>query len=187
MSSGQRIRTPQPLAGASGGKTVRPCPRGEDVGNVDPWKRSPTHRVEADVDVEHCSHRLRCGRGSFTLSESTGWVSLQDGADAKGRKTMRMWWSLWDQLHVHEEEDAHSHCGGEQGWLTAEPIGKKEDEDGGGGEFNNTVDTRGKKCARRAAVSDLPIGKRYQYSIKTRGRGQLRGNSQRRKSGERSS
>lgn len=53
----------------------------EDVRAVHPRERTPAHRVEADVDVEHRGHRLRRGWWGRALDDR-GWRErLEERAD----------------------------------------------------------------------------------------------------------
>lgn len=90
-------RTPQPLRRRCHGKTIMPRSCRENVRHVNPWERSPPHRVKADVNVEHRSHafggRGGWGRGLARQGRHDG-VRLEDGTD-------------------DEKGDAHAECGDE--------------------------------------------------------------------------
>lgn len=113
-----------------------PC--GEDVGNVDPWQWTPSHRVEADIDVQHRSHGLgrRRGIGSSKPRVCDRWrVSLEDGADDK-------------------EEGSHSKCRNDEREPTTERLDTEEDEDGCCDDLDDTIHTAGKEGVLPVGVSN---------------------------------
>jgi hypothetical protein len=89
-------------------------------------------------------------------------VSLEDGAD-------------------DVEERPHADGGDEEGFLTTEGLDTEEDEDGGGDELDDAVDTGRKEGVEVADVTDLDG--RYQIGG---GRKEMRATVQRQRSEERS-
>ena len=115
-----------------------PCPGREYIGDVDPWQWSPTHGIEANVDVKHGGHSLTGGlRANDDIARASGRrrVCLQDGAN-------------------DEEERAHSEGGDDEGELASEIFNTEEDEDGCGNELDHTVDPRSKQRVLGTGIAD---------------------------------
>lgn len=106
--------TPKPLRRTRHRQPVVPCPGREDIGHIHPRQRSPTHRVEAHVDIQERGHRPRCwSRGGRCRVRRVG---LEDGAD-------------------DVEEGAHAHRGDDKGSAAAESFDTEKDEEGCGDEL----------------------------------------------------
>ena len=105
----------------------------EDIRAVHTRHRSPTTAVEAHIDIQQSRHRLASWRGVGGLG--VGWIGLE-------------------QCTNDEEERAHSKSGNEEGPFPASKIDEEEDEDGGHGKLDETVDTRGKEGRAVLRVTD---------------------------------
>ena len=93
---------------------------GEDIRDIDPREWSPSHGVEAHVDVQHGGHALRCGwrvDGS-ARDELRGRVGLEDSTNG-------------------EEQGAHANSRDEERQLTTETVCRKEDEESSGDNLRN--------------------------------------------------
>ena len=78
----------QPLRSSSNGQSIMPRPRREDIRHINPRCRSPSERIEADINVKHSSHSL-LGRSDDRRSRRR--VRFEDSTDDK-------------------EEGSHSEC-----------------------------------------------------------------------------
>jgi hypothetical protein len=96
-----------------------PCPRREDIRDIDPAGRSPTEGVEQHVDVKHgCHGSLWRANGGRTC----GRVSDENGSN-------------------DVEEQSHAQSGNSQRDFATEFINTPPDEDGGRDKLEDTVDT----------------------------------------------
>lgn len=125
----------QPLGGRSEGETVVASAVGEDVGDVDPWEGTPTEGVSDAVEVEETGHGLRSGR-NVVVGADGRWVGLLESAD-------------------HVEQDTHPDGGPEERPLATEPFDTDGDENCGGNDLDDTVDTRCEEGWGGASVANL--------------------------------
>lgn len=99
--------TPQPLRPRSDSEPIMPCTRRKNVRDVHPWKRSPPHRVEAYIDIQHRGHRL--GRRRRSGCGRHNRVRFKDCANDK-------------------ERDAHAHGRYEERGLASQTVDHEEHE-----------------------------------------------------------
>jgi len=117
--------TEEPLRSTGKRQPVMSGPGGEDIGNIDPRKRSPSHRIEAHVDVQQSGHTL------------TGRWWLNDRA---------IRWRLLRRMRLengsnNKEQCSHAKRGDLKRQFTSKGFNTEEDEDRGGYHFDYTVNT----------------------------------------------
>ena len=112
---------------------------GADIGYQVGYSRkgSPTHGIEAHIDVQHGSHGLASGR-RINVRIGGGRVGFFNRSD-------------------DEEERAHSDGRDEERQLATERLDKEEHEEDRRDKFDDSVDTGSKQRSSVASISDLTI------------------------------
>lgn len=126
-------KVPEPLGGGSSHETVVTSAVVEDLRANNPWKRTDREAVRDDEKVNHDSHAngSRGSSGSVLVRK----VGVEDGTE-------------------DPKEHGHKTDTQKQGLLPAESLDTESDENTGGNDLDDTVDTTGKQSGLATSDTD---------------------------------